>query len=374
MSRVDPHSAVSFNGLRRRFFGAGLFVLLALLTILGWIFWPNSFFSAYWFGLMCWVQLSIGCLILLLIQFLTGGEWGRASAPLLRVGIIGLFALAPLFVTAFFALPHIFSWTNIRVGESSQMLVNKVGWLNPFAFILRAIFYLAMLSWLARWGLRASDNTDAKSWGGPPLVFVILVISFASSDWMMSIEPSFYSSLYPFMYFSDCMVSAMSALCGLTAWLQLRGVWPRQPDLLLALGKLFFAAVLFWGYIQFSQFIIIWTGNLPDEADWYVVRVERGWLPLTLFVFICQFAIPFCLLLSQRLKRDPRRLLRISIAVFLMHFAEVYWLMVPRRGIGFHPHFFDVVLPLVIGACWIWFLLGFHRQISASSPAPEKST
>jgi hypothetical protein len=356
--------------------GLLIFGLLLAMIVLGWIVWPGSFFPAYWFGLMFWVQLSIGCLILLLVQLLTGGKWGEASAPLLRRGAAGLFILLPLFLPVFFALPHIFSWTNIEAGISSEQLVRKQIWLNPAAFITRAIVFLAILAALIqRWrrpGLTV--KTPGSGWSGPALVFVILVLSLASCDWMMSIEPSFYSSLYPFMYFAGAMVSTLALMCGAFSWLQMRRICPRQPELLGALGQLFFASVLFWGYIVFSQFIIIWTGNLPDEADWYVVRSHHGWQWLTLFVITFHFAVPFCLLLSRKLKRDPRRLLWISCALFLVHFAEVYWMMAPERGVPFYLNPFDFLMPILIGACWLWFTLGLREKPMLASLTAEEAS
>jgi hypothetical protein len=233
--------------------------------------------------------------------------------------------------------------------------------------------FLAVLAALAQYwrqpGLRVGGT--GTGWSGPALVAVVLVLSFASCDWMMSLEPSFYSSLYPFMYFSGAMVSTLSALCAIFSWLQLRGITPARPELLHALGKLLFAAVLFWGYIVFSQFIIIWTGNLPDEADWYVVRANHGWQWLTLFVVLFHFAIPFCLLLSQKLKREPRRLFRISAVLFAVHFAEFYWMMAPKRGVGFYLNPFDLLLPALIGACWLWFARWFRDDPLWSDSSPE---
>lgn len=356
--------------------GVALFVALLVLIILGWLFWPDAFFPAYWFGLMFWVQLSIGCLLLLLVQLLTGGQWGDVSAPLLRRGTAGLFILLPLFLPVFFALPHIFSWTNIQVGVSSQELVRKRIWLNPAAFIIRTAVFLGILTALARrWrspGLTV--KTPGAGWSGPSLVCVVLVLSFASSDWMMSLEPSFYSSLYPFMYFSGGMMSTLALMCGAISWLQLRDIWPRQPEVLDALGQLFFAAVLFWGYIVFSQFIIIWTGNLPDEADWYVVRSHHGWQWLSLFVIVFHFAIPFCLLLSQKLKRNPRRLLRLSCAVFLIHFVEVYWMMAPKNGVPLYVNPFDFLLPILIGGCWFWFIAQLPDEPLATVHQPKAAS
>jgi hypothetical protein len=363
----------SWHRSRRAPLGITLFVSLLALLVLGWIVWPDAFFPAYWFALMFWVQLSLGCLSLLLIQFLTGGEWGRASAPFLRRGASGLLLLLPLFLPAFLALPHIFSWTTINPDVSVQVLVNKQAWLNPTAFILRAIFFLAVLTGLTLYWRRPgwSVGTIGTGWSGPALVAVVLVLSFASCDWLMSIEPTFYSSLYPFMYFSGAMVGTLSALCAIFAFLQVRSDVPVRPELLHALGKLLFAAVLFWGYIVFSQFIIIWTGNLPDEADWYVIRANHGWQWLTLFVVLFHFAIPFCLLLSQKLKREPRRLLRISAALFVVHFAEVYWMMAPKKGVGFYLNPFDLLLPPLIGACWLWFAAGIPATSAETAAALE---
>ena len=214
--------------------------------------------------------------------------------------------------------------------------------------------------------MRAGD--PGSGWAGPSLVAVVLVLSFASSDWMMSLEPSFYSSLYPFIYFSGAMVGTLAGLCALLGLGQERRLFPAEPELLHALGKLLFAAVLFWGYIVFSQFIIIWTGNLPDEADWYVVRANHGWQWLTIFVVLFHFAVPFCLLLSQPLKRDARRLGRIAAALFVVHFAEVFWLMAPKKGVHFYFNPFDLVLPLLIGACWLWFVAGVpDRRVAVTS-------
>ena len=314
----------------------------------------DAFFRAYWLALMFWTQLSVGAWVVLLLQALTGGEWGRAAAPFLRAAASGFYLLIPLFVPALFALPSIFSWTHIEVGFSAPNLVNKLPWLNPTAFILRTLFYLVALAVMI--SLRRRGNLAILA--GPMLVFTIVLFSFYSADWMMSLQPTFYSSLYPFLYFSGAMVSIFSVLCGLAAAAQLRHEAAPNPELLLALGKLLFASVLFWGYIVFSQFIIIWTGNLPDEAEWYVIRSEPAWLWLTLLVLAAHFAIPFCLLLSQAVKKNARQLLAISAVLFAMHFLEMFWLMRPTPGLGFRFSIFDLLMPFSIGAGWLWFVLG----------------
>jgi hypothetical protein len=353
-------SIYQFVRQRRAATGIVLFVALALTLLGGWMLWPHAFFRAYWLALMFWTQLSIGALIVLLIQYLSGGQWGRAGAPILRAIMAGFFLLIPLFLPPLFALPHLFSWTAIRAGISSEVLVNKQPWLDQPFFIVRTLFYLAAFALIMFVWRRKGVRTEEwyEKWSGPVLVFAIVLISFAPADWMMSLQPTFYSSLYPFIYFSGAMVSTFAAVTATVCWLQLREIWPVRPDLLLAYGKLLFAAVLFWGYIMFSQFIIIWTGNLPDEAEWYVIRSGHGWLPVTILVIALHFAVPFCLLLSHRLKRNPGKLLRICLLLFLMHLVEVFWMMRPTPGEGIFVTPFDFVLPLLLGACWLWYVIG----------------
>ena len=282
---------------------------------------------------------------------MNGAEW---PFLLLRSVSSGFFILLPLFVPPLLALPHIFSWTDIKAGVSAPDLVSKQDWLNSTAFLLRTVFYLATFCVI----IALRRRSRFPSLAGPLLVLVLVLISFCSADWMMSLQPTFYSSLYPFLYFSGAMVSIFSVVAGTMAWLQIKGLMPPDPDLLLAYGKLLFAAVLFWGYIVFSQFIIIWTGNLPDEAEWYIVRSEPAWLWLTLFVLAGHFAVPFCILLSQRVKKNARQLLAISISLFVLHLFEVFWMMRPTPGEGFNATPFDLVLPLLIGAAWLWFVTG----------------
>ncbi len=352
---------------RRALVGIALALVYLAVLIPGWIFWPGAFFRGYWFALMFWTQLTVGAWIALLIQHLTGGEWGRVAAPYLRATASSFFLLLPLFLPPLLALPHLFSWTQIRPGISAVALVNKEPWLNSSAFLLRTVFYLAVLAVMI--SLRRRDILPSVA--GPLLAITIILFSFYSADWMMSLEPSFYSSMYPFLYFSGAMVAIFALLSGAASWLQIRSLAPRNPDLLLDYGTLLFAAVLFWGYIVFAQFIIIWTGNLPDEAEWYLVRSEPSWLWFTLLVLAGHFAIPFCLLLSRSIKRNPRQLLAIAAPLFGLHLLEVFWMTRPMPGEGFRISIFDFLMPVLFGVAWLWFILGAREP--SFSPLLEEA-
>jgi hypothetical protein len=339
----------------RRIWGLAAVLLLAAALCAGWRMWPGEFFRGYWFALMFWMQLSIGSLIVLLLQQLTGGAWGQAGAPFLRAASAGIFPMAVLFIPVFFALPHLFPWTNIVPGISPAALVNKQMWLNPTAFTVRSAVYLALFGTITYLWRRQKNGPSAA---GPALLAVIVTLSFSSADWMMSLQPTFYSSLYPFLYFAGAMVSTFAMLAGLMAGMQLwepaGDVAKPGPELLHAFGKLLFASVLFWGYINFSQFIIVWTANLPHEAEWYVLRSEPAWLWFTIVLMVAHFALPFCVLLSQQLKRNGGQLLAVAAYLFCVHWLDIFWLMRPAQGEGFRLSLFDIVLPILTGAVWLW--------------------
>jgi hypothetical protein len=359
-----------FNRSHTRRVATPCAVVFVIATLLGWTIWPNAFFRSYWFGLVFWSQLSIGCLIVLLLQQLTGGQWGKVGAPLLQRGALALLPLLPLFIPAFLALPHIFSWTRIEVGISSQVLVNKQVWLNSTAFIIRSLVYLGCFVTLTLLWKKPIPPSPA----GPALVLTIIMISLCSTDWMMSLQPTFYSSLYPFLYFSGAMVSTFALVAGTIAWLQIKEVLPSQPELLLDYGKLLFAAILLWGYIVFCQFIIIWTGNLPDEAEWYVIRSEPGWLWLTLLVIAGHFVIPFSILLSQKIKKNARQLLAVCLWLLIMHLLEVFWMMRPTPGESFQISVFDFLMPFLMGVIWSAFAFGgldLPKMAAISSKEPH---
>jgi len=352
---------IRFLQKRRGPVGMALLIVYLFLLIAGWSLWPKAFFRGYWLALMFWTQLTVGAWIVLLLQHLTGGDWGRTASPYLRVATAGFFFLLPLFLPPLFALPDLFSWTSITPGVSAPTLVNKQPWLNTTAFSLRTIFYLAAFATM----VRLRNHPRLPQFAGPLLLFTVILFSFYSADWMMSLQPTFYSSLYPFVYFSGTLVAIFSLICASAAWLQLRGILPERPDLLLAYGKLLFASVLFWGYIVFSQFIIIWTGNLPDEAEWYVVRSEPAWLWFTVLVLVLHFVVPLSLLLSQSLKKDARRLFAVAAPLFVFHLFEIFWLMRPTPGEGFRVSVFDFIMPMLFGTGWLWFVLGSTERVSA---------
>ena len=306
-----------------------------------------AFLSPYWTALMFWTEVSVGCLIVALLQWLTGGRWGRVSLPFLRAGMTGYFILLPFFLPAFLFLSHIFPWAGVPPID----LAARAEWLRPSLFLLRSVLYLAVFASAIVVTLRWR-KPEPPPWAGPLLVGVIVTVSLASTDWMMSVDPGFASSLYPFVYVSGALVAVFAGLAYAAARSQSLGQAEADPLLLADFGKLLFAAILFWGYIELSQFLIIWTGNLPHEASWYLDRVSLGWRSLTVLLFGLHFFLPFGVLLSRPLKENPRRLALVAGIAFVIHYLAVFWLTAPRPGIPFRFDPFDVLLPLALGSVW----------------------
>ncbi|HEY8965575.1 MAG TPA: hypothetical protein VIM58_03975, partial [Candidatus Methylacidiphilales bacterium] len=200
---------------------------------------------------------------------------------------------------------------------------------------------------------------EAPAWAGPLLVGIALVLSLASTDWMMSLDPRIASSLFPFLFAAGAFVAVFS---GLAFLMSRTGI---EPDLLADFGKLLFASLCFWGYIELGHLLIVWTGNLPHEATWYLSRVEHGWKPFTVALFFLHLGIPFFLLLSRPLKEAPRFLGAIAGGVFLVHYLEVFWMTAPRDGLPLRFDPFDPLLFLGIGWAWVHFFRRHLRKEAA---------
>ncbi|MDQ8181074.1 hypothetical protein [Pelagicoccus sp. SDUM812005] len=304
-------------------------MFLVLGTVIG-LLGAVDLASAYLVALCFWIQVSGGCLALSLIWGVGGGRWGQLFAKEMAASRWTWLPLLALLVP-------VLLWSGALYGlEDSEVW----GW------GARSVAYLgvlAVLAWVA--GRRA----DARwRWSGPGLVVVALVFSLIAVDWMMSLTPHFHSSIFPFIWFSDSMLGAL-------AWLAFwrMGGDPQGSEVArYQFGKLLFAAVFFWGYIAVSQWIIVWSADLPSEARWYLDRTSGAWLGVTLAVALLRFALPFALLLSASLKRSARTSAWVGGLVLLSQFMAAGWMVLPSLEGGAGE--FGLALLLAIGMGGIW--------------------
>jgi hypothetical protein len=335
-------------------------------------------YRSYLFAFLFWVGVSVGCLSVSMINHLTGGMWGLVTRRILEAGTRNLPLLALLFVPIAFGLPHIYVWARPDAVAADPMLRHKSLYLNPPFFLGRAVFYFALWNALAlfmnRWSLATDAGPDRKTGrrlrglSGVGLVLLGLTITFSSVDWAMSLDPHWYSTIYGVLFMVG---QALSALSLVVVCIALLGAEKPLSDVVGPgavhdLGKLLLAFVMLWTYMHLSQFLIIWSGNLPSEIPWYIRRTQGGWLYVAVVLVLFHFALPFLLLLSRELKRNARSLALVAGVLFLVHVIETFWLVAPDlAGHGEHPlglavHWTDVAAILGIGGAW---LASFARQL-----------
>ena len=334
----------------------------------------DQFFRSYLVGFIFWLGVSMGCLGLLMLQHLTGGAWGLVIRRVLEAGTRVLpLMLLPFLPIAIFGLTHLYEWMHTgKTGnaELEKILEMKRGYLNPTFFLVRAGFYFAIWfglmyllnKWSADQDRTAETGLTKKMSGisGPGIILFVLTTTFASVDWVMSLDPEWFSTIYGLLYVAGWTLSAFSLVIAVMVWLATR---PPLEGVVRAphfhdLGKLLLAFVMLWAYFAFSQFLIIWSGNIPEETKWYLHRLRGGWGWLGVGLVLLHFAFPFVLLLSRDLKRNARKLAAIALLIFLMRFLDVYWLIVPEFHRGqFKLEWMSLVGTVAFGGLWLAFFI-----------------
>ncbi|HEY0404285.1 MAG TPA: hypothetical protein VGC89_01055 [Pyrinomonadaceae bacterium] len=352
-------------------------VVFAVLTLVG-IFLPPEmgggvaqFFRSYLLAFVFWIGVCVGSLGLLMLQHLTGGAWGMVIRRVLEAATRTLPLLIILFIPLVFGLGHIYEWVHpeqIAETAARSLVESKVKYLNVTFFLIRAGLYFAiwavMMFLLNKWSGEQDRTADRRlsrqfrMLSGPGLVLFVLTVTFASVDWVMSLEPEWFSTIFGLIFVIGWVLTAFAFVIALMVLLA--GQQPMDEVLRPAhfhdLGKLLLAFVMMWAYFNFSQYLIIWSGNIPEETKWYLHRTRGGWGWIAIAVVIFHFALPFLMLLSRDLKRNARRLAAIAVVVFLMRFIDLLWIITPtfrREHLGFS--LMDIAAPLAFGGLWVAF-------------------
>jgi len=312
-----------------------------------------------------------------MIQHITGGAWGALIRRLLEAGARTIPVMGLLFVPLAFGMKSLYPWARPELVAADELLRHKQAYLNVTFFFIRALVYFIAWSALA-WRLsRLSSEQDRTgderlirrlvlvSAGG--LLVFVLTMTFASVDWVMSLEPRWSSTIYGPLLISGQAVSAFSFAIAVVAVLARSApsnamTEAATPGRMHDLGKLLFTFVMVWAYFALSQFLIIWSGNLPEEIPWYLRRTRGGWQWVGLAVILLHFALPFGLLLMRRVKQDARRLLRVALLVLAMRLVDTWWMITPAFG-GDGPafHWMDAAAAAGVGGLWVHL---FCRQLA----------
>src|SRR5688572_10569407 len=356
-----------------------------VLCGIGFVVDRDHFFRAWLISFLLFLGIALGSMAFVMINHLSGGSWGvfrrvfEASSRTLPL-------LALLFLPVILGMGALYSWTHDDHVQADEVLRHKAIYLNIPFFLGRALFYFA--GWiLLAWTLtRLSKQQDEGNAGanlrlqyvsGAGLVFYAFSATFAAIDWIMSINPHWYSTLFGFIFIGGQGLSALAFTIVVSTYLvrhePMAGFL--RPSHFHDLGKLSLAFVMLWAYFNFSQYMLVFAANLVEEIPYFIARISHGWQFLALFLVVFHFAVPFLLLLSRDLKRTPHRLVIVASWLLIIRFIDLFMLISPEFDAsganlhlltgehegGFYVHWLDLAAPLAIGGLWLWM---FFTQLA----------
>jgi hypothetical protein len=369
--------------LHQRSLAVGGLFLLALAA--GFLLDRAQFFRSYLLGFLFWTEMAVGALGLAMLSHLTGGLWGIVPRRFHEAAARTFPALAIAFVPIALGAASLYPWARPEVVAEDALLQAKAPYLNLQFFVLRAVVYFGLWSFLA---YRISSWSRQQDSGASParaaslrglsafgIVLLFLSATFASVDWGMSLAPHWFSTIYGVLFIVSAGLSALSFTILLLSRLGEEQPFKNvlQPVTVHDLGKLLLAFTMLWGYVNFSQFLITWSGNLSEETPFYVRRLQGAWGSIAVLLLLFHFALPFALLLSRPLKRNARALATVATLMLVMQVVDVFWLVAPdlvSHGEGLAPlriHWMDAASLVGLGGLWLAL---FARQALAAPLLP----
>jgi len=353
---------------RTRSFAVG--IAGALLCLVGLFVSPFQFYRSYLWAYLYIVGLSVGSLAWLMLQYITGGNWGMVIRRPCEAAARTLPLVALMFLPILIGIPNLYDWSHAAKVAADPDLQHKHLYLNVPFFLGRAALYLGgwtLIGWLfSKWG-KQEDTEGHNAVHGkfaklapPGLIFWALSVTFMSIDWVLSVNPKWFSTMFGLLFMASQGLTSMAFLIALMVFLSKR---KPMSDVLTArhlhdLGKFLLALVMVWAYFSFSQFLIIWAGNLPEEIPWYMTRLNGGWEYVALLLVFGHFALPFALLLSCDLKRNFKLLAGIAVFILCMRLVDLYWLVAPDfRKASFGLSWMDFAAPMGLIGLWLAFFL-----------------
>jgi hypothetical protein len=322
--------------------GLGLGAIGILVSVLRYGGDHQQFYYSWLFAFLYFLSLALGGMFFVLIHFVTKAGWSVVVRRLAEniMGTIPLFAL--LFVPIALGIHELFHWSHADAMAHDPLLQGKEPYLNQNFFLTRAALYFLVWTLIAVWYRAGSVRQDTSGdhaisrrltrFSGPAMILYALTLTFAAFDWIMTLDPHWYSTIFGVYYFAGCLVGVFGFMIliavGLSRAGYLKGVVTLEH--FHDLGKLLFAFTVFWAYIGFSQFFLIWYANIPEETLWYLHRMHGSWKAYSIFLAIGHFAVPFLFLMPRTVKRKTALLVAGALWMMLMHAMDLYWLIMPN--------------------------------------------
>lgn len=381
MANPENYQApAELSGLRSLALGVGGIGLI--IWAVGAYFNTEQALRSWLLGFIFWGGIGIGSLGVLMLQYLTGGAWGVVIRRVVEAATRTL----PLMVLLFIPLAigvytrSFYEWTHLPITD--HVMEQRGIFMTPWFWILRSLIYFAlwgvMIYLLNKWGA-AQDKTQsveesrlvlekASRFSGPTMVIYCLVVTFAAVDWMLSLDAHWFSTMWGLLFVAgwalSCFCFSVVVLAFLSEKHPMDGVLGKRH--FHDLGKLILALVMVWAYFNFSQFLIIWSGNLPEETGWLLTRMKGGWGYMGVFLILFHFAFPFLVLLQQDFKRRARWIGTLAAFILVIRLVDMFYLIGPSNRVttggleqgAFYVSWLDFVGPIAVGGLWLWWFLG----------------
>lgn len=350
----------------RRIFKPALAVgiILAAVSIAGGIYSPGDFFRSYLMGFLFWLGLTLGSMGIVMLQYLTAGAWGIMTRRTLESASRTLPLCALLFIPVAIGMPWLYDWAHSDLVRNEYVLRHRAVYMNPAMFVGRAILYFIvwgiLMFFLNKWSAEQDESGGLEKrlarLSAPGLLIYVFTITFAAVDWAESLENNWYSTIWGFLFVArEGLASFAFVIIAMTLLSRREPLASRfKPAHLHDLGKLLLVFVMLWAYFEFSQLVIIWSGNLTDEIPWYLHRFATSWGWLGVLLIVFEFIVPFLMLLSRPLKRNAKALCCVVAIIIVMRWVDLIWIVMPEYyQRGFRLTWMNFCVPLSIGCLWI---------------------
>jgi len=369
----------NFNIKAKFFIKTSLFLGVTglLLSVFGYLVNDKHFFHSYLVAYVFWTSIMLGALFFTMLNHIAGATWNIVFRRILEslMGTVPLMAI--LFIPVIFGLHDLYHWSHEEVITSDILLQKKVPYLNAPFFIIRAILYFGIWFVLFKILQKISLAQDVefqpvqlkkmRTVSAPGIVLFAITITFAAFDWLMSLDAHWYSTIFGVYIFAGSFLALLAVLVTIGLTLRKKGI---LDDVITVehyhdLGKFLFGFTIFWGYMAFSQYFLIWYGNIPEETIWYRHRWEGTWKYITLILVFGHFLIPFISLMPRAAKRNLKFMKVISIWILVMHFFDIYWIVMPTMyEHGFYLSWIDFTT--FIGIAGIFLAYFWSRYFKRS--------
>jgi hypothetical protein len=340
-----------------------------VVALFGWFHSPDQFYRSYLFSYLLVLGLTLGSLGLLMLQHLTGGRWGIIIRRPLEAASRNVPLMLVLFIPIIFGMKTLYSaWLDPSKTQAAPLSDYQQHYLTHSGFLFRAgvyfVIWLALMFFFNTWSRQQDGEPEnltvrgrMKAVSGPGVILYVLAMTFAAIDWVMSLSPHWASTIYGFIFVAAQAITSMAFMIVVVIFLSREEPYSSalSTNRLHELGKLLFAFNMLWGYFDFSQLLIIWSGNQPEEISFYRSRLTGEWGVVAVIVLIFTFGLPFLILLSQEVKRTPRLITIVAIWMLLFRLVDLYWMTRPEFTPSAVPSWLDLVVPVALIGLWIGF-------------------